>query len=134
VKTFHSLRVTSPVHTRTTAALECWHLPHQVRPLNCYFQQYELVIPRVSVYDSSLVRPHRLPEGHFSQAKGQVVRLLRGENLPPYVVPPVGGLHFGLLHWGCPFLVYSTRSPVTYSQWRTLSSVEALKYPCDHLG
>ena len=26
-KTFHSLRVILPVHTRTTAALECGHLP-----------------------------------------------------------------------------------------------------------
>jgi len=25
VKTFHSLRVTSPMHTRTTTALECGH-------------------------------------------------------------------------------------------------------------
>ena len=38
VETFYSLRVTSPMYTHTTAALECKHLPLQVRPLNCYFQ------------------------------------------------------------------------------------------------
>ena len=37
VKTFHCLCVTSPMHTRTTAALECGHLPLQVRPLKLLF-------------------------------------------------------------------------------------------------
>ena len=38
METFHGLRVTTPVHTRTAAALECEHLSYQVRPLDCYFQ------------------------------------------------------------------------------------------------
>ena len=38
VKKFHSPRVTLPMHTRRTTALECGHLPLQVRSLNCYFQ------------------------------------------------------------------------------------------------
>ena len=41
VKKVHSLRVTSPTHTRTTAGLEGGHLPLQARPLNWYFQQRE---------------------------------------------------------------------------------------------
>ena len=51
VKTFHSLRVTSPTNARTTAALECEHLSHHVWPLNCYFQQYKPAILRVRDYD-----------------------------------------------------------------------------------
>ena len=29
-KTFHSLHITPLVRTRTTAVLECWHLPYKV--------------------------------------------------------------------------------------------------------
>ena len=35
---YSSLHAILPVHTRTTAALECGHLPRQVWPLNCHFQ------------------------------------------------------------------------------------------------
>ena len=43
-KVFHSLRITPPVHTDTTGAFECGHLPHQVQPLKCYFQHSLLKI------------------------------------------------------------------------------------------
>jgi len=34
---FHGLHVTLPMHTRTTAALECGHLPLQVRRIKLLF-------------------------------------------------------------------------------------------------
>jgi len=38
-KHFQSLHVASLMHTRASSAIECGHLPHQVRSLKCYFQK-----------------------------------------------------------------------------------------------
>lgn len=51
VKTFHSLRVTLPMHKRITATLECGHLPLQVRPINYFFQQLQARDWRVMFHD-----------------------------------------------------------------------------------
>ena len=57
VKTFHSLRVTSPLHTSTTA-LECGHLPLQVRPLNYYFQRWANWLTRVIICEMHKSHTH----------------------------------------------------------------------------
>ena len=67
---FHSLSVTSLMHTRTTAAFEYGHLPLQVPLLNSYFQHFVIFFLPISAPKSG--HTLRAPKYGILSGRGQL--------------------------------------------------------------